>query len=591
MDDLDYDFANLSRPRPQVDSTTRGPNSLGALMAFDFTNYTLPRPDLAAVESEHQAILDRLSNSESAADTIAIMREWDEYRRQLYTWEEVTLVRFEQDTQNETYKTEREFCDEIRPKMIELSLKIKCALLESPHREAVQAEFGSQAFELWDVERLTYDPAVEKDMVEESKLGAKYTELLAAAKLNFRGEELNLSELTKFYEEPDRETRHEAQQVYWGFFSEYRTELDEIYDSMVKLRTAMAKKLGYETFTELGYKRMSRIDYNREDVERFRDAVRSSVTPFAQLVRDQQQEMLNVDQLMHWDETIHDPAGNPKPKGDHDWMLERAQEMFDTLGLGLDEFFRLMTDAKLLDLKTRSGKAGGGFCTGFPAIGLPFIFANFNGTKGDVEVFTHEVGHAFQNYCSRNQPLYEYLWPTYESCEIHSMSLEFLTWPQMELFFGEDAERFRKVHLTQGLLFLPYGVAVDHFQHMVYDEPDATPERRHEMWSQVEEMYLPWKNYGDLTHPATGGFWHRQQHIFGMPFYYIDYTLAQTCALQFWVRSRENFSESMDAYVKLCTRGGEAPFQQLATSAGLVSPFQEGCLEEVVSQARAVLGV
>jgi M3 family oligoendopeptidase len=319
--------------------------------------------------------------------------------------------------------------------------------------------------------------------------------------------------------------------------------------------------------------------------------VRAQVVPLSLELRRRQQETLGLDKLMFWDEALHDRHGNPTPLGDHDWMLVRAQEMFDALGGGLDDFFRLMTRSRLMDLKNREGKAGGGFCTSFPTHGVPYIFANFNGTKGDVEVFTHEMGHAFQAYESRGQRLLDYLWPTFESCEIHSMSLEFLTGPQMDKFFGDDAERFRRIHLAQSLLFIPYGVAVDHFQHLVYARPEATPAERHAMWQEMERMYLPWRDYGDLPHVPQGGFWQFQRHIYLMPFYYIDYTLAQTCALQFWVRSRRNFREAMEAYVALCRRGGEAPFQQLARSAGLKSPFETGGLAEVVAQARAALEV
>ena len=161
----------------------------------------------------------------------------------------------------------------------------------------------------------------------------------------------------------------------------------------------------------------------------------------------------------------------------------------------------------------------------------------------------------------------------------------------MELFFGDQAERFRRVHLLQGLLFLAYGVAVDHFQHLAYGEPDASPDRRREMWREMEATYLPWRCYGDLPHVADGGFWQRQRHIYQSPFYYIDYTLAQTCALQFWVRSQEDFSGAVEDYVALCRLGGEQPFSQLAASAKLTSPFAPGCLENAVQQARAFLGV
>ena len=186
----------------------------------------------------------------------------------------------------------------------------------------------------------------------------------------------------------------------------------------------------------------------------------------------------------------------------------------------------------------------------------------------------------------------DYLWPTAEACEIHSMGLEFLTWPQMDRFFGSgDGDRFRAIHLEESLLFLPYGVAIDHFQHKVYENPDATPAERHAMWQEMERTYLPWRDYGDLARPGEGGFWQVQLHVYRYPFYYIDYTLAQTCALQFWKRSEEDFAEAMEAYVALCRRGGEAPFQELVKGAGLISPFEPGCLSDVVTHARERMGV
>jgi len=379
--------------------------------------------------------------------------------------------------------------------------------------------------------------------------------------------------------------------VLWDWFAEQGEPLDRTYDQLVHLRDTMARKLGFDDYVELGYRRMNRIDFNARDVEQFRAEVRRHVVPLAVRLREQQAARLGVEPLMFWDEPLHDSRDNPRPLGDHDWMLDRAGEMFDALGEPLGQFFRQMVAGGYLDLQAREGKADGGFCTSFSSHGMPYIFANFNGTKGDVEVFTHEMGHAYQFYESRGQRLLDYLWPTYESCEIHSMGLEFLTWPQMDKFFGNQAERFRTIHLTQGLLFLPYGVAVDHFQHLIYAEPGATPKRRHSLWRKMEAMYLPWRDYGDLSYPARGGRWQLQRHIYGDPFYYIDYTLAQTCALQFWLLAEQDAAAAMAAYVDLCRRGGSAPFQELVRGAGLTSPLQHGCLAEVVDKAKRRLRV
>ncbi|WP_425617087.1 M3 family oligoendopeptidase [Anatilimnocola sp. NA78] len=546
-------------------------------------------PQYDEVAREYAELEAAFARATTAEQTAEVVDRWDQIRRRLETWGALVSLRFNQDTRNEQYKKDREYSDELNPRLTDLDVKIKRLLLASPHRAALETKYGPQAFALWSADVMTFEPSIQEHLVREAKLQAEYGEVMATAQLTFRGETLNHSAIVKYREDPDRNTRHEAEQVRWQWYADNRPQLDRIFTDMVNLRHEMARTLKFNNFVELGYQRMKRVDYNAADVARFRDEVRQHVVPLAVELRKKQAQDLGVDKLMFWDDAIHDVQGNPAPHGDHDWMVERAHEMFAAMHPELANFFQLMTTAKLTDLKNREGKSPGGFCTSFPSYGLPFIFANFNGTKHDVEVFTHEVGHAYQGYLSREQPLIDYLWPTYESCEIHSMGLEFLTWPHMEKFFGADAERFRRIHLTQGLLFLPYGVAVDHFQHLVYERPQATAAERHGMWQEVERLYLPWRDYGDLPHVVDGGFWQFQRHIYLHPFYYIDYTLAQTCALQLWVRSQKEPEQTLADYNALCRRGGEAPFQALARGAGLISPFEPGCLRDVVAQARAVL--
>ena len=558
---------------------------------MQFADITAEKPQYEDVRGEYDKLFAALDNAGDKDSRLQIVNDWDQFRRRLSTWESLVQLRFEQDTRNEAYKKDRDYADELRPKLTDLSMQMVKRLLEGELRKEVEEQYGPTCLALWESEVLTFDPAIEQELVAEAKLGADYNQLCAGAELPFQGETYTQSTIVKFRQDADREVRHGAEAVLWNWFSENQEQLDTIFDRQVQLRAMMAKKLGFDSYIELSYKRMNRIDYDRADVEFYRQQVRDHVVPLCTEIRKQQQERLGLDKLYAYDEPVFDPRGNPKPQGDHDWMIERAKEMFDEMGGGLGEFFRLMADGDFMDLKSRDGKAGGGFCTSFADYGMPYIFANFNGTKGDVEVFTHEIGHAFQCYCSRNQPISEYLWPTYESCEIHSMGLEFLTWPHMEKFFGEEGERFRKVHLAQGLLFLPYGVAVDHFQHLVYEKPEATPSERHAMWREMEETYMPHRDWGDLAYPAAGGRWQFQRHIYLVPFYYIDYTLAQCCALQFWLRSEEDFDKSMEDYVALCQRGGEAPFRTLASGAGLASPFDEGALAGVVGRAREVLEV
>ena len=565
-------------------------SSLPDLVPPHFESFEAQRPNLQTLQSEFRSLEKQLETA-SLEQCHTIIEAWEKARRRIESWQSLASLRFHQDTTNATYKKEREISDEMSPHITELNISLKRAFLESPHREELTKHFGSHAFNLWECDITTFEPAIRDHLVQESKLIAQYVELLAKREVTFRGETYNLSGILKFVTDSNRDTRYEAEAARWRFFDEHSAELDSIFDKLVQLRQEMARELGYNNFIELGYKLMQRVDYNQADVDIFREEIRNYVVPLAEQIRERQKHNLKVDQLMFWDEAVHTLEGNPAPGGDASWLIQQGRTMFERMDPELNVFFSTMANNGYLDLENRSTKAGGGFCTSFPTIGMPFIFTNSNKTAHDVEVLIHESGHAFQNRNSQTKELSDYIWPTYESAEIHSMSLEFLAWPHMELFFGDKADKFRRYHLTKSLLFLPYGVAVDHFQHLLYKKPDATPNERHEMWLEVQKMYLPWRNHGDIPHLKKGGRWQLQRHIYGMPFYYIDYTLAQTCAFQFWVQSREDNTQALKNYIALCKRGGEAPFQTLAKSAGLQSPFTKGCLKDVVEHIKTYLEI
>lgn len=556
-----------------------------------FEDIRVETPTIDQVTAEYAQINQALDLATTTKDKQAALQEWENLRRRLDSWSALTSLHFSQDTANESYKQAQSYQDELQPKLTALEVAMKQRLLNDQNRPELESILGQQAFSLWSADVTTFEPAIESDLVKESKLINQYVQLLASASIEFNDKTLNLSGIRQYTQDGDRQTRYQAETARWNFFSQNQSQLDSIYDQLVKLRHQMALKLGYEDYIALGYKRMQRIDYTQADVANYRQEVVTKVVPLAQKIIDRKAAKLNLDQVNFWDESVFDLQGNPKPQGDHDWMLTQAQSMFDAMHPELGSFFATMVAGNFIDLKTRPHKAGGGFCTGFPTEGVPYIFANFNSTKDDVEVFTHEMGHAFQAWQSRNQPLIDYLWPTLESCEIHSMSLEFLTWSHMDKFFGEDAERFREIHLAQSILFLPYGCAVDHFQHLVYANPEATPQERNQMWQQMEKLYLPWRDYGDLAYPMQGGLWQQKQHIYCSPFYYIDYTLALCCAMQFWVKAESDFEQTLSEYIALCQRGGQAPFQTLTNSANLVSPFKSGSLAKVIEKAQNFLEI
>ena len=551
-----------------------------------FADLAFPTPTRESLAAAYAGLGERLE----AGDLAGTLADWDGLRRALDSWSSLVHLRFSQDTTSAEAKAAREYADALSPVATDHEVALKRRLLALPDRAALERLAGAHALRLWETDITTFDPAIAAELEEESRLTARYTELLASAKIAIGGREVNLSGLAPFAEDPDRDLRHEAERRRWAFFAANGEALDGIYDELVALRHGMARKLGYESYTPLGYRRLRRVDYGPEEVARYRDAVAAHVTPLVARLLERRRQRLGWDRLRYWDEAFVDPAGNPAPIGDHDALVEAAREMFDRMDPRLGGFYRMMLEGGFLDLRNRPGKAGGGFCTSFPSVGAPFIFANFNGTHHDIGVFTHEMGHAFQNWESRGQPGLDYLWPTMEAAEIHSMGLEFLTHPQMGLLVGEDAaERFRRMHLETSLAFLPYGVCVDHFQHEVYANPAMGPAERHATWQRLERRYMPWTDYGDLAYAAKGGRWQAKQHIYNSPFYYIDYTLALCCAMQLWVRARRDPEGTLAAYVALCGRGGSAPFQDLVASAGLVSPFAPGALEAVVREAEAAL--
>jgi M3 family oligoendopeptidase len=553
-----------------------------------FSDIAEPRPTRAGLVASYREIgaaLDRGNRAAAVAD-------WDRLRRRYDTWSALVHLRFAQDTTDENAKADRDYADTLSPEGADLENALKRRLLADGDRPAVAALVGGHALRLWETDVTTFDPLIKPDLEEEARVSARYTELLASAKLQIAGKMVNLAGLGPYAEDPDRSVRHAAETVRWRFFEANAGALDELYGQLVQLRHGMARKLGFATYTKLGYRRLRRVDYGPDDVARYREQVVRHVVPLVGRLLEARRAENGWDRLRYWDEALVDPAGNPKPAGDHDVLVDAAAAMFDGLDPRLAAFYRSMREGGFMDLKNRPGKAGGGFCTSFPTEGVPFIFANFNGTHHDIGVFTHEMGHAFQNWESRGQPGVDYLWPTMEAAEINSMGLEFLSYPGIGKLVGEAAaDRFRRMHLIGALAFLPYGVCVDHFQHEVYARPDASPAERHAMWARLERIYMPWTDYGDLGFLLKGGRWQAKPHIYGSPFYYIDYTLAQCCAMQFWVKSRRDYRAAMEAYVALCARGGSAPFQDLVRSAGLVSPFAEGALADVVREAEAVLGI
>ncbi|MGM0826950.1 MAG: M3 family oligoendopeptidase [Bacillota bacterium] len=551
-----------------------------------FDQFTYERPSLEEIKPVFQQLLEKFKSASNVQNQVEAMKELNDIRLNIDTMQNICYIRHSIDTNDEFYKKEQDHIDEMMPEVHGMVTEYYKELVNSPYRKELEEKWGKQLFALAESEMKTFSPDIVTLLQKENKLSSQYTKLMASAKIPFEGEERTLAQMGPFTQSVNRETRREAAQATVAFFEENQEELDRLFDELVKVRHTIATTLGYKDFVELGYYRMTRTDYTPDMVKVFRDQVKKHIVPLATELKERQEKRIGIDSMKFYDEGFKFISGNAVPKGGPQWIIDNGKKMYEELSQETKEFFDFMIEHDLMDLEAKKGKAGGGYCTYIANHESPYIFSNFNGTSGDIDVLTHEAGHAFQVYSSRGFDIPEYIWPTYEACEIHSMSMEFFTWPWMNYFFEEDTDKYQFSHLSEALQFLPYGVAVDEFQHFVYENPEASPSERNAAWRKIEKEYLPHKDYDHISYLENGGFWQRQSHIYNSPFYYIDYTLAQICAFQFWKKMNLNREEAWNDYVALCKLGGSLSFTGLVKAAKLDSPFQEGTVEKVIEPIR-----
>lgn len=554
-----------------------------------FHDFPYQRPELDSFVKKFETLLEGFENADSLESQNDFFEKINEMREDFSSMNSLCRIRHSIDTRDEFYEKENTFFDENSPAYEALNNRFYQLIVNSKFRKSLEEKWGSQLFVIADLSLKTFEPVILEDLQKENKLVSDYNKIKATAEIEFKEKKYNLSSIIPLETSKNRATRKAAAEAKWDFYEKNSEAFEQIYDQQVKVRHEIAQKLGYKNFIELGYARMLRSDYNAEMVANFRQQILEHVVPIATKLYERQQSRLGLEKLEYYDTGFRFASGNPKPQGSPDWILNHASKMYADLSAETKEFFDFMRDNELMDLVNKEGKSTGGYCSFIGKYKAPYIFSNFNGTSGDIDVLTHEAGHAFQVYSSRNIGLDEYNWPTYEACEIHSMSMEFFTYPWMELFFEHETDKYKFAHLASAIKFLPYGVAVDEFQHFVYENPTVTPKERNEAWRRIEKKYLPHINYGENMFLENGGFWQKQSHIFSSPFYYIDYTLAQVCAFQFWKKDQENHTTAWNDYVKLCQAGGSQSFLDLVKLANLMSPFQDGCVQSVIETIKSWL--
>ncbi len=552
-----------------------------------FSQMPYERPDLEAMKQEIAGLTGELERADSYEAAMAAFLKQEAWQKKYMTMAELAGIRHSIDTRDAFYDGEKQFWNHAHPELEEYNQQWTMAMLKSPYRKDFEAEYGNLMFLNAEIALKTFSPEIIPELKKENELVQAYEKLLASAQIPFEGKMYTISQISPFKNDADDARRLAAWKAEGQWYKDHQAELDRLYDEMVKLRDTMGRKLGYDGYTQLGYYRMGRNCYTKEDVEKFRKAVVTYLVPVASKIYQTQAKRLGKEYPMSFaDNALEFRSGNPKPFGTPDEILAHGRRFYEELSPETGEFFNKMLDDELLDVLSTEGKEGGGYCTNIPDYEVPFIFANFNGTQGDVEVITHEAGHAFAAYMNRKRIPMEYVWPGMEACEVHSMSMEFFAWPWAEGFFGADTKKFYYSHLSGALTFIPYGTMVDHFQHIVYEKPQMTPKERHQVWKELLGIYMPWmKLDGDIPFYSEGEGWQRQHHIYSMPFYYIDYCLAQTVSLQFWARIQKDPKDAWQHYMAYTKLGGSRVFTELLKEAGLDSPFEDTCLRNVCETA------
>ena len=547
-----------------------------------FSEMPYSRPVMEALAAATTQTLEAMKAAPNAAGQIAAYDAYEKKMQTAGTMQQIAYIRHTINTKDEFYNAENDYMDEIGPKLQELTHRVNTALLESPYRAELERHYGALMFKNLEIAARSFSPAIVELMQEENKLVSEYQNLYASATVEFDGKIMPLPLLGPYKQDPDRAVRKAAYEADAKFFDSHREELDTLYDKLVKVRDAQAKKMGLPNYIPLGYDRMGRNCYTAKDVAAFRDQIAEDMVPIVAKVKEAQRRRIGVEKLAFYDEPISFADGNAVPEGTPDEILAAGKKMYQELSPETAEFIDFMFENELFDVLSRDGKAPGGYCTEIADYKSPFIFSNFNATAGDVDVLTHEAGHAFEAYRAFKQELPSLLHsPTIEACECHSMSMEFLTAPWHHLFFGKQTDKYELGHCEDALVFIPYGCMVDEFQHKVYENPGMTPEQRNELWLSLEKKYRPWIDFDNLPFYSRGGGWQRQLHIYEVPLYYIDYCMAQTVAFQFWNLSRENYAEAWKRYMTFVDKAGTATFAELVESAGLKVPYHAGCIKEI----------
>ena len=551
-----------------------------------FNEMTYTRPDIDALLARCRELAAKAAAAPDGDALVRLYYEQSEAFAEYNTAANLANIHYTCDTRDAYWKAEQDFFDANGPAVTNASVDISRAFLANPHVDALTEKFGTTCVAGMKNAVLSMDDRTVELQQQFNALVSRYQQIYGGALVELDGKQLTIPQLGPYKEDLDPAVRRAAYEAEAGYFDAHRAELDELYGEIVQNLNAQARVMGYHDYSELSYVRMNRIGYGPEEIRKFRDQVANDVVPQLQKVMALRAKRTGIAHPAFTDLPILFRDGNPKPIPGYKARMDAARTMYHELSPETAEFIDFMQDNELFDVESRPGKMSGGYMTSLPSYKAPFIFANWNDTSGDVDVLTHECGHAFEGYVAERDPAIpaDLECPGMESAEIHSMAMEFLTAPWHHLLFGRDTDKYALLHAEDSFVFLAYGCEVDEFQHIMYQNPDLTPDERNAEWLKLEKKYRPWIDFDNLPFYGRGAGWQRQLHIYECPFYYIDYCLSTMAALQFFLLSLTDHKDAWARYLRLVRRAGTASYTELLETAGLKVPFEEGSIKGIAQQ-------
>jgi len=544
-----------------------------------FLEFPYERLDFENISIRMTTHTEKIKGAKTVGEAYLQIIETDHLEKVFVSYATLSEAGNTNNSYDEFYLGEEKFFNEAKPKFELLIQNRNKAILESCFRSELKKLIGDEFFDSADMQKRTVSEDVLELMNAENELSQEYSTIMSRLTIDVDGETLTMPQISKLGQSADRKVRQKYAVLGEKAMLKVAGDLDRIFDELMKIRTEIAYKTGFDSYTDYCLCKHGRTSYGREELKAFVTNVEKYIVPVVSEMIDAQSKRLGHE-VKNYDESTLFPGRKVKIEKE---LLPAFKKIFGKLSPETKVFFDELCEREFYDLELREGKTMGAYSNYMPLCNMPYIFETYNATEGAVETFAHECGHGLNSYMHRGEPVTGVSAQSADICETHSMSMEFFVWQDIdEIIPKKDIAAYKYRQLKDSLAFIPYGTAVDLFQTTVYDNPEMTPDERLKLWKDLEKKFVPWRKYEEGLFYDQGRAWQRQIHVMKWPFYYIDYVLAQVCALQFWALDTENHTKAWNAYMSLIKDSGRYSFTEIIKRAGLSTPFEDKVLAKIV---------